>query len=143
MREDTIALLGDCTAGIDLAVSTIDGILPDVKDLTLRKKLREGKAAHQQLRRQTVSLLHQYGARERLPNPMAKGMAWLKTNTRMALRGDDTTAAYLVADGCDMGIKTLSRSRNRCCTASSSAVELAQELIRCEEALSAGLRPYL
>ena len=31
---------------------------------------------------------------------------------RLAL-GDDTTAAYLVADGCDMGVKSLCRSRNR------------------------------
>lgn len=143
MHEDTIQLLEDCTAGINMALSTIDGLLPEVRDLTLRQKLRQSKQEHQALRRQTVTLLHQYGAREKLPAPMAKGMAWLKTNTRMALRGDDTTAAYLVADGCDMGIKALSRSRNRCCAASQSAIDLAQQLIRCEEDLSAGLRPYL
>ena len=88
-------------------------------------------------------LSQNYGAPEKLPSPMAKGMAWLKTNTRMAIRGDDTTAAYLVADGCDMGVKSLSRSRNRYSMASQDAIELAQELIRCEEQLSAGLRPYL
>lgn len=143
MRDDTIRLLGDCTAGIDMALSTIDGLLPDVKDLTLRSKLRQSKQDHQQLRRQSIHLLHQYGAQEKLPSPMVKTMAWLKTNTRMAIRGDDTTAAYLVADGCDMGVKALSRSRNRNCTASQSAVDLAQALIRCEEDLSAGLRPFL
>ena len=143
MHEDTIKLLGDCTAGIDMAVSTMDGLLADIKDRTLRQKLREGIADHQQLRKQSLSMLRQYGAREKLPSPMAKSMAWMKTNTRMAIRGDDTTAAYLVADGCDMGVKSLSRSRNRYSMASRSAGELAQELIRCEEQLSAGMRPYL
>ena len=143
MHEDTIKLLGDCTAGIDMAVSTMDGLLADIKDRTLRQKLREGIADHQQLRKQSLSMLRQYGAREKLPSPMAKSMAWMKTNTRMAIRGDDTTAAYLVADGCDMGVKSLSRSRNRYSMASQDAIELAQELIRCEEQLSAGLRPYL
>lgn len=143
MQNDTIHLLGDCTAGIDIAISTIDGLLPDVKDLTLRQKLRQSRREHQELRRQTVGMLHQYGAPEKLPSPMAKSMAWLKTNTRMALRGDDATAAQLVAGGCDAGVRTLSRSRNLYCTANPSAVALAQELIRCEENLSAGLRPFL
>ena len=101
MRDDTIHLLGDCTAGIDMAMSTMDGLLPEIKDRTLRQKLRESMHDHSRLRSQSISLLQNYGAPEKLPSPMAKGMAWLKTNTRMAIRGDDTTAAYLVADGCD------------------------------------------
>ena len=142
MREDTIHLLEDCTAGIEMAVSTMDGLMQDIKDRALRQKLRESMQDHQHLRKQTVSMLRQYGAQAKQPNPMVKSMAWLKTNTRMALGGDDTTAAYLVADGCDMGVKSLSRSRNRYPMANQAAIELAQELIRCEEQLSAGLRPF-
>ena len=143
MHEDSIQLLGDCTAGIEMAVSTIDGLLPEIHDRTLRQKLQTSLQEHQHLRDQTRSLLQQYGGQEKSPSPMAKGMAWLKTNTRMAVGGDDTTAAYLVADGCDMGVKSLSRSCNRCAGATPQAIALAQELIRCEEKLSAGLRPYL
>ncbi|MBP3633785.1 MAG: hypothetical protein J6J43_04335 [Oscillospiraceae bacterium] len=143
MHKDTIALLGDCTAGIDMAVSTMDGLLPNTKDLQLRQKLQEGISDHQLLREQACSLLQQYGGQEKAPNPMAKSMAWLKTNTRMAVKSDDTTVAYLVADGCDMGIKSLSKSRNRYSMADRNAIDLAQELIRCEESLSASLRPYL
>lgn len=142
MREDTIHLLEDCTAGIEMAVSTMDGLLQDIHDRALRQKLRESLRDHQQLRSRTVSLLREYGAQAKAPNPVAKSMAWLKANARMALGGDDTTAAYLVADGCDMGVKSLCRSRNRYAMANRSAVELAQELIRCEEQLSAGLRPF-
>ena len=143
MRDDTIHLLGDCTAGIDMALSTIDGLLPEIKDRTLRKKLRESVHDHNQIRAQTISMLRNYGAPEKLPSPMAKGMAWLKTNTRMTLKHDDTTAAYLVADGCDMGVRSLSRSRNRYAGADREAIDLAQDLIQAEEQLSAGMRPYL
>ena len=143
MHKDTIELLGDCTAGIEMAVSTIDGLLPNTKDRTLRQKMQDSKDDHDRLRKQACQMLHQYGAQEKQPNVMAKSMAWLKTNTRMALKGDDTTVAYLVADGCDMGVRSLSKSRNRCSMADTDAINLAQELIRCEESLSAGLRPYL
>ena len=100
MREDTIHLLGDCTAGITLAISAIDGLLPDIRDRALRQRLREGIQDHRQLQKQTVSMLRQYGAEEKPAGPMAKSLSWLKTNTRMAMGGDDTTAAYLVADQC-------------------------------------------
>jgi len=142
MDRDTLSLLGDCTAGIDMAVSTMDGILPNVKDQTLRRKIQESVQSHHELRNQTLDLLQRVGGEEKFPNPMAKGMSWLKVNTKMALGGDDTTAAYLVADGCDMGVKSLCRSRNRYPNADQEAKYLAEQLINCEETLSASLRPY-
>ena len=142
MDRDTLSLLGDCTAGIDMAVSTMDGILPNVKDQTLRRKIQESVQSHHELRNQTLELLQRMGGEEKFPNPMAKGMSWLKVNTKMALGGDDTTAAYLVADGCDMGVKSLCRSRNRYPNAEQEAKYLAEQLINCEETLSASLRPY-
>ncbi len=143
MNEDTISLLGDCTAGIDMAISTMDGVLNNVKDQTLRKKIRESVKTHQDLRRQTVTMLHGLGAQEKPANPMAKGMSWLKTNAKMSMGGDDTTVAELVAGGCDMGVRSLSKSRNRYAGADQNAKLLAEQLIDCEETLSASLRPFL
>ncbi len=143
MHEDTIHLLGDCTAGIDMAVSTMDGMLPNVKDQVLRRKLRDSIQTHQMLRDQSLNLLRQCGGKAKEPSPIAKSMAWLKANTRMAVGGDDTTVAYLVADGCDMGVKSLCRSRNRHAGADRDAKALAEQLIDCEEKLSASMRPFL
>lgn len=143
MHEDTIHLLGDCTAGIHMAVSTIDGMLPKVHDQALRQKLHDSVETHQQLQTQARDLLRQYGGEEKAPTPMAKSMSWLKTNTRLALHSDDTTVAYLVADGCDMGVKALCRSRNRYAGAEKQAKEMAEQLIDCEEKLSASMRPFL
>ena len=41
MQQDTVHLLQDCSAGITMALATIDGILPNVKDQTLRQKLKD------------------------------------------------------------------------------------------------------
>ena len=143
MRNDTIHLLGDCTAGIELTLSTINGLLPDIKDRALRQRLRESMQDHKYLHQRTVSILHQYGAAEKSAGALTKSLSRIKTGARMALGGDDTTAAYLVADNCDAGVKTLCRSCNRYCMANQAALALTQELIRCEEQLSAELRPFL
>ena len=142
MQQDTVHLLADCSAGIQMALATIDGILPNVKDPTLRQKLKDSVSTHRQLRKDTLSMLSQLGGQDKAPSTMAKSMSWLKTNAKMAL-GDDTTAAYLVADGCDMGVKSLCRSRNRYPSAQREAKALAEQLIDCEETLSASMRPFL
>ena len=143
MDQDTISLLGDCTAGIDMAISTMDGVLPSVKDQTLRRKIQESVKSHQNLREQTVEMLHRCGAQEKPSNPMAKGMSWLKTNTKLAFGGDDTTVAYLVADGCDMGVKSLSRYLNQYAAADEKSKDIAKRLIALEADLSKDLRGFL
>lgn len=143
MHEDTIGLLGDCTAGIDMALSTLDDLLPRVDNATMRQKILGSMADHKDLKEQAVALLHHYGGEERGPSSFAQSMAWMKINGKMALGRDDATAADLVSDGCDSGVRALSRSRNRYAGAETQAINLAQNLIRCEERLSAGMRPYL
>lgn len=142
MHEDTIALLGACTAGIDLTVAAIDRLTPTIADHRLRQKLHAGKEAHQILHSHACKLLEHYGCTARHPAAAVRGLQKLRTDLRMVL-GDDTTAAYLVAGRCDTGVRSLSKSQNRHCLANTDALLLTQELIRCEESLSASLRPYL
>lgn len=143
MYHDTIALLGDCTAGLARTAATIDTLLPGIRDLQLRQKLQRSKEDQQHLQRQACLLLEQYGGQAKHPGSIAKGMDWLRTNARMAAGGDDMTAARLVAGTCDAGVRSLSRSSNRYSMATPDATLLAMEVIRCEEGLSAKLRPYL
>ena len=46
------------------------------------------------------------------PNVMAQGMSWIKTNMRLAMNTSDETIAELMTDGCNMGVKSLSRYLN-------------------------------
>ena len=41
------------------------------------------------------------------PNPMAKGMSWIKTNVKLVIDESDNTIADLITDGCNMGVKSL------------------------------------
>ena len=143
MDADTIALLGECTAGIDLAVSTIDSVLPSVRDQVLRRRLQDSIRSHEALRAQSLDLLQQWGGREKHPSPVALSLSRLKAGTRLALRRDDPTAAEVVADSCDLGIRALCRSRNRYAGADHAARFLTEQLITCQEQLSTSLRSFL
>lgn len=143
MRNDTIRLLGQCDAGISMALSAIDEVLPAVEDPHLRKTLHMSKDAHRQLQTRTRQLLQQNHAPGKKPNPMAKSMNWLKTNTMLAFRPGDGTVADLVVTGCGMGIKNLHRYQNQYRTADSSSKNVADELIGLEADLANSLYPYL
>ena len=78
-----------------------------------------------------------------MPNPMAQGMSWVKTNVKLAMDDSDATIAELMTDGCDMGVKSLSRYLNQYEAADHKAKALAKKLIRLEEDLCQNLRGFL
>ena len=79
----------------------------------------------------------------KIPNPMAQGMSWIKTNVKLAMDDSDATIAELMTDGCDMGIKSLSRYLNEYEAADDKAKKIAKKLIDLENDLCSGLREYL
>ena len=143
MDRDTLFLLGDCTLGIAMTVSAMDGVLPNVKDQVLRRRLQDSIRAQEDLREQSCRLLQQWGGTEKQPSAMAKGMTQLRNSTRMILRRDDPTAADVVANSCDRQVRELCRSRNRYAGANPEAQFLADRVIASQEQLSAGLRNFL
>ena len=143
VHEDTRRLLGECDAGIQMAVSSIDEVLPVVESYHLRQELSNCKRAHEQLRSQTQALLERYQADGKSPSPVAKGMSWVKTNVKLALQPGDQSVADLMIDGCNMGVKALHRYCNRYPDADASAKKLAMQLIQEEQRLSRDLQSYL
>lgn len=55
----------------------------------------------------------------------------------------DATIAELMTDGCDMGIKSLSRCLNQYEAADDKAKAITKKLINLENDLCSGLREYL
>lgn len=142
-NEDTIKLLQECNAGIKMGVSSIDEILDEASNQNLMEMLIAAKLEHQRLGSETHRLLNQYGDSGKDPNPMAKTMSWIKTNVMMAVDAGDNTIADLMTDGCNMGVKSLSRYLNQYDHADNSARKIARELITCESDLSSKLRQFL
>lgn len=143
IKEDTIKLLRECNAGIKMGVSSIDEVLPKVKSSALRDKLENCREAHGKLGDDTHALLNEYGDSGKEPNPMAKTMSWMKTNVKLSMEETDHTVADLITDGCNMGVKSLSRYLNQYEAADERSKDIAKRLIGLEQHLVDDIRSYL
>lgn len=74
---------------------------------------------------------------------MAKGMSWMKTNVKLVMHESDETIADLMTDGCNMGVKSLSKYLNQYRAAEEKAKDIAKRLINLEEKLAQDMRGYL
>lgn len=143
IEKDTIRLLRECDAGIKMGVDSINDVLNDVSNDEFKKLLSDCRSEHEKLNSEIQSLLDEYGDDGKDPNPMAKGMSWIKTNAKMAWDGSDNTIADLMTDGCNMGVKSLSKYLNQYKAASEKTKDIAKKLIAIEGTLSTDMRPYL
>ena len=143
IEEDTIKLLRECDAGIKMGEDSITEIIDDVQNKDLRSELRHCRVEHGVLKKEIQQLLARYHDDGKDPALMAEGMSWLKTKVRMMADRSDNTIADLMTDGCDMGVKSLSRYLNQYAAADESSKDIAKRLIRLEESLSEKMRAYL
>lgn len=143
IEQDTIKLLRECDAGIKMGISSIDEVLEYASSDKLRKMLEECKARHEKIKSGLQELLDDYHDDGKEPNPMAKGMSWIKTNVKLAVNESDSTIADLMIDGCDMGVKSLSRYLNQYKAADEKSKNIATELIELEAQLSKDMRGYV
>lgn len=143
VEQDTIKLLRECDAGVKMGISSIGDVLDYVSAKELRKLLTDCKEDHETLEKELRGLLDRYQDDGKEPNPMAKGMSWLKTNVKLAVNESDATIAELMTDGCNMGVKSLNQYLNQYKAADEKSKDIAKRLIRLEEQLAVDLRGYL
>lgn len=141
--QDTVHLLRECDAGTKMGTSAIDEVLEMVQRTELRNVLTESREHHEKLGNEIHSLLIEYSSEEKDPNPMAKGMSWLKTNMKLGMDASDNTIADLITDGCDMGAKSLYRYLNQYPDANEKSRNICKRLITIEEKLRDDLRAFL
>lgn len=143
IEQDTIKLLRECDAGIKMGVSSIRDVLDYVHDPELKRYLTDSLREHNALDEELQGLLDRYGDEGKEPNPMAKGMSWIKTTVMLKWNESDATIADLMTDGCDMGVKSLSRYLNQYAAADEQSKDLCKRLIQLEESLGVQMRGYL
>lgn len=143
IEQDTIRLLRECDAGVKMGVKSIDDVLDNVHSDSLRKYLSKCKEEHDKLNTEIQQLLHRYGDEGKDPNPMAKGMSWIKTNVKLTMDDSDHTIADLMTDGCNMGVKSLNGYLNKYEAADEVSKDIAKRLINLEERLTIDIRKYL
>lgn len=143
IEPDTIKLLRECDAGIKMGVSSIDDVLEYVHDKELRKYLTDCKEEHEKLKEEIQKLLDKYHDEGKAPNPMAKGMSWMKTNVKLVMNESDETIADLMTDGCNMGVKSLNKYLNQYKAADEKTKDITKRLINLEEKLAVDIRCFL
>lgn len=143
IEQDTIKLLRECDAGIKMGVSSIDDVLLYVDSKKMKEYLSKCRDEHDELDRELQKLLDEYGDDGKEPNPIAKGMSWLKTNIKLVMNESDNTIAALMTDGCDMGVKSLSKYLNEYAAADEKSKDICKKLIKLEDELSTNMREFL
>lgn len=143
IEQDTIKLLRECDAGVKMGVSSLDDVLPYVRSDTLKDYLSSCRSEHQRLSSEIDSLLDKYHDEGKNPNPIAKGMSWLKTGVRLGINESDSTIADLITDGCNMGVKSLNRYLNQYKAADEVSKDITKKLVNLEERLAVDIRGYL
>ena len=143
IEQDTIKLLRECDAGVKMGVSSIEDVLPHVHSDKLETALNDCKDEHAKLDRELQDLLDRYEDDGKEPNPMAKGMSWIKTTVKLAADESDCTIADLMTDGCNMGVKSLSRYLNQYKAADEVSKDICKRLIKIEEKLAIQMRQFL
>ena len=143
VEQDTIKLLRECDAGIKMGISSIDEVLEYVSDRQLKNILIDSKGENEKLQNDLVKVLADYGDDGKEPNPVAKGMSWLKTNVKLKADGSDSMIAELMIDGCNMGIKSLCRYMNQYQAADQRSKDIAMRLVSAEDKLTDDMRRFL
>ena len=143
IEQDTIRLLRECDAGVRMGISAIEDVVDHVSGQAFCRQLITCKTVHEKLETEIRELLEHYGDDGKEPNPVARGMSHIKTSMKLGTDPSDKTAAALITDGCNMGVKSLNQYLNRYKAADEASTGLAKRLITLEEDLAVDIRRFL
>ena len=143
IEQDTVRLLRECDAGAKMGVDSLNDVIGRVKDSQFRDALESSREEHEALSDEIRGELNRYQDEGKDPAPMASAMSWLKTHAELAMDASDATVADLMTDGCNMGVKSLSKFLNQDEAADEKSKDYAKKLIAMEAKLAQDIRPYL
>ena len=143
IEEDTIRLLRECDAGIKMGTEAIDRVYDYVSNEDFKDCLIKCKNEHEKLKKEIRKLLDKYNDEGKDPNPIAKGMSWVKTNVELIINESDGMIAGLITDGCNMGVKSLNKYLNQYKAADEVSKYITKRLINQEEKLAVDIRQFL
>ena len=109
----------------------------------MREALLACRGEHQRLGGEIRAELRRFQDEGKEPGAVAKAMSRMKTETNLLLRESDATIADLMTDGCNMGVKSLSRYLNQYQAADERSKDIARRLIRQEQDLAFQMRSFL
>lgn len=143
IEKDTIRLLRECDAGVKMGISSIDDVLEFRLSEPLKKVLEHSRTQHLEMGREIKERLERFQDEGKSPPMMAEIMGGIKANFKLVTEKSDKAAAELMTDGCNMGVKSLSKYLNEFAAAEEYSKDITKKLISIEEQLSVNMRGYL
>lgn len=143
IEQDTIRLLRECDAGVKMGISSIDDVLGHVQAPKLETVLSDGKREHETLSAEIQTRLDRFRDEGKEPPAIASMMSGMMTKIKLTANESDHTIADLMTDGCNMGVKTLSRYLNQYAAADEASKNIAKRLIQLEETMAVDMRSFL
>ncbi len=143
INDDTIKLLNECNAGVKMGVQGIKEVIDHAQDKELLNILVKYLDDHQKLGDKTHKYLNKFHDDGKEPNAMASAMSWVKINFKLLQGNVDEQIADVMVDGCNMGIKSISRYLNKYPAASQEIKNLVHDIIELEENFALDLRKFL
>lgn len=140
-KHDTKKLLRECDAGIKMGIASLEEMLSKAESPGLEKILSSSREEHEKLRVKAEMQLNRMKDPGKAPNPIAKGMAEIKTGLTMK-KGTDKDAARLITNGCVKGITSLGRYLDKYGYADINSKRLTGEIISAEQQLITELKQY-
>ncbi len=143
IEKDTVKLLRECDAGVKMGVKSITDVIDHVESRELKDLLHACKDRHDELDKELQELLGKYEDEGKEPSMMAEAMSKIKTEMKLGINDTDNTVADLMTDGCNMGVKSLSRYLNQYAAADEKSKDIAKRLIALEAKLAEDMREFL
>ena len=140
IEKDTVRLLRECDAGVKMGVKSISDVLKHTQSSELHRILSDSKSEHEAIDKEIQGELKRYDDDGKNPSPVATGMSKMKTAMKIAVNDSDKTVADLITDGCNMGVKSLSKYLNEYKAADERSKDIAKRLINVEHTLAVDMR---
>ena len=143
IEQDTVRLLRECDAGVKMGISSIEDVLGHVHAVELERLLTDCKREHETLDEEIQHQLGRFHDEGKEPPALATAMSELMTRWKLTMHDTDSMITDLMTDGCNMGVKSLSRFLNEYQAADECSKDIAKRLIRLESDLARDIRGYL
>ena len=141
--NDTISLLKECDAGLIMATDSLTQAINYAKAHNFSNMLRKYYDEHQKIKIDVKTKLMENNEKEDKPSVVGRTAAKGMTSMKLMLNDTDEKIASLMIDGCNMGIKNVSRYMNQYGESEEEALRLANSIVVLEQNFANELRQYL
>lgn len=141
--KDDIELLKECDSGVQMGIQGISEVIDNANGEDFKNMLEKYEGEHAKILKEIHKYLDANGASFKEPHPIARTSSKFMTDMKLMMNDSDEKIADIMMDGCNMGIKSVSRYMNEYAGASKEVMDIANNVVVLEQNFMNDLRQYL